>query len=185
LGINWIKQRFADSTLQHTEYNIPAEYSVQIYNMGVFRYGDLYCGLPAKFHLTGKVSKDWDGLRQYLSPEILIAVHAYGDWTGFHDLQLIASRDLTSWWHVGDRKPFLDASPLNTRAYDLQVIMPAPPPSVREGELWFYYTGIKHFAYVSSDCPIRAEFSWQSYGWTTSCRWRLGTQTGPWRPNRW
>lgn len=154
LGVKWIKERFADPTMQHPEYNIPAEYSVQVYNMGVFRYGDLYFGLPAMFHQTGKVPKDWDGFSKYkLSPEVLQAVHSYGDWTGFHHLQLIASRDLINWWHVGDRKPFLDASPLGTGAYDLQVLMPAPPPVRRGDELWFYYTGIKRYAYVTSGEP--------------------------------
>ena len=41
------------------------------------------------------ISKDWPGFDKYeLPPEIVRDVHLYGDWTGFHHLQLVASRNL-------------------------------------------------------------------------------------------
>ncbi|MFN0168840.1 MAG: hypothetical protein ACKV22_20635 [Bryobacteraceae bacterium] len=153
LGRKWIEQRFSETTLQHPEYNIPSEYNVQVYNMALFRYGDLYLGLPAMYHQTGRVSKDWEGFDKYdLVEEIRKAVRLYGDWTGFHHLQLISSRNLVDWQRVGGRQPFIDASPANSGAYDLQTIMPAPPV-VRGDEIWFYYTGIRNYAYVTSGRP--------------------------------
>lgn len=153
LGRNWIEQRFSGTTLQHPEYNVPAEYGVQVYNMAVFRYGDIYLGLPSMFHQTGRVSKDWDGFDRYnLNEEIRKAVRLYGDWTGFHHLQMVSSRNLVDWQRVGDRQPFIDASPTNSGNYDLQTIMPAPPV-VRGDEIWFYYTGIKQYAYVTAGRP--------------------------------
>ena len=154
LGRDWISRRFSDSTMQRPEYNIPQEYSVQVYNMAVFHYDDLYLGLPAMFHQTGRVSKDWDGFdRLKLSADVSRDVHLYGDWTGFHHLQLLVSRNLIDWERVGSRQPFIDASPVDTGAYDLQVIMPGSSPIVREDEIWFYYSGIRHYAYITSDLP--------------------------------
>jgi len=65
---------------------------------------------------------------------------------------MVSSRNLVDWQRVGDRQPFIDASPANSGNYDLQTIMPAPPV-VRDGEIWFYYTGIKQYAYVTSGRP--------------------------------
>ncbi|MFH1008258.1 MAG: hypothetical protein V1800_12285 [Candidatus Latescibacterota bacterium] len=151
-GHTHIARRFADPALKTPEHHTPEHYNVDVYNMGIFRYEGLFIGLPSLFHQTGKVSKDWEGFDGMgLSPEILDAVRQYGDWTGFHHVQLACSRDLHHWDRVGDRQPFIDASPAGSGAYDLQCIIGPSSPVVRGTELWFYYTGIKHYAYVSSD----------------------------------
>ena len=56
------------------------------------------------------------------------------------------------WWTeaTGRRQPFIDASPPGEDVYDVQTIMPTSPPVVREDEIWFYYTGLRRYAYVSS-----------------------------------
>lgn len=154
LGAARIERRFADPTLKHPEYNTPVHYNVDVYNMAVFRYGDVYIGLPALFHHTGKVPKDWEGFQKMkLSDYILGLVHQYGDYTGFHHLQLTSSRDLCQWERVGGRQPFIDSSKADSGAYDLQTIMPASRPAVRGDEIWFYYTGIKQYAFVTSGRP--------------------------------
>src|SRR5207253_2783307 len=43
-----------------------------------------------------------------------------------------------------------EASPLGAGAYDTQTIIGPSAPVVREDELWFYYTGIKHYAFINS-----------------------------------
>ncbi|MFH1008263.1 MAG: hypothetical protein V1800_12310 [Candidatus Latescibacterota bacterium] len=152
LGRERIEARFADSTLKAPEYDIPDRYNVDVYNMGAFRYEGFYIGLPSMFYQSGRVPKDWAGFDDMgLSPEILDAVRQYGDWTGFHHVQLACSRDLHHWERVGDRQPFIDASAVSSGAYDLQCIIGPSFPVVRGNELWFYYTGIRNYAYVSSN----------------------------------
>ena len=151
IGRRRIAERLANPTLKQTEYNTPEHYSVQIYNMGVFHYEGLYIGLPSMYHHTGKVPTDWPGFDQLnLSPYILGLVRKYGDYTGFYNIQLACSRDLVHWQRLGDREPFLSASPLGAGAYDLQTIIGPSAPVVRDDELYFYYTGIKQYAFVGS-----------------------------------
>ena len=106
------------------------------------------------FHQTGKVSKDWTGFDEMdMADEIRTNVRLYGDWTGFHHVRLACSRDLCNWTRLGDRKPFIDLSPMDGVAYDTQVIMPPSNAVIHGDELWFYYTGTRNYAYVSSDAP--------------------------------
>ena len=151
IGRRRIAERLANPTLKQTEYNTPEHYSVQIYNMGVFHYEGLYIGLPSMYHHTGKVPTDWPGFDKLrLSPYILGLVRKYGDYTGFYNIQLACSRDLVHWQRVGEREPFLTASPVGAGAYDLQTIIGPSAPVVRNDELYFYYTGIKQYAFVGS-----------------------------------
>lgn len=151
IGRRRIAERLANPALKQTEYNTPEHYSVQIYNMGVFHYEGLYIGLPSVYHHTGKVPPGWAEFeKQRLSPAIRDAVGKYGDYTGFYNIQVAVSRDLTHWQRVADRQPFLEASPLGAGAYDTQTIIGPSAPVVREDELWFYYTGIKHYGFVAS-----------------------------------
>jgi hypothetical protein len=151
IGRRRIAERLNNPSLQQAEYNTPEHYSVQIYNMGVFRYEGLYIGLPSIYHHTGKVPPDWPGFDKLrLSPAMLDAVGRYGDYTGFYNIQLATSRDLVHWQRVAEREPFLEASPLGAGAYDTQTIIGPSAPIVRGDELWFYYTGIKHYAFVTS-----------------------------------
>lgn len=151
IGRKRIAERLENPSLKQTEYNTPEHYSVQIYNMGVFHYEGLYIGLPSIYHHTGKVPPGWPGFEKLrLSPAIKDAVGKYGDYTGFYNIQLAVSRDLANWQRVAKREPFLEASPLHAGAYDVQTMIGPSAPLVRDDELWFYYTGIKHYAFVAS-----------------------------------
>lgn len=151
IGKRRIAERLGNPMLKQTEYNTPEHYSVQIYNMGVFHYEGLYIGLPSIYHHTGKVPPGWPGFEKLrLSPAMQDAVSKYGDYTGFYNIQLVTSRDLVHWQRVAERQPFLEASPLGAGAYDTQTIIGPSAPVVRDDELWFYYTGIKHYAFVTS-----------------------------------
>ncbi|MBM3801127.1 MAG: hypothetical protein FJW26_02320 [Acidimicrobiia bacterium] len=150
-GRKRIIQRRANPALKQTEFDTPEQYSLQVYNMGVFHYEGLYVGLPSIYHLAGKVPPGWPGFDKLnLSPEIRSNVAKYGDWTGFYHIQVIASRDLRHWERVAERQPFLETSPLGAGAYDIQTIIGPSAPVLRQDELWFYYTGIKNYAYISS-----------------------------------
>jgi hypothetical protein len=154
LGRPNIECCFADPSRKHPEYNIPETYNVDVYNLAVFRYEGLYVGMPAMFHQTGKVSKDWTGFdKMPLTEEIKQDVRRYGDWSGFHHVQLACSRDLRHWKRLGQRRPFLDLSPVAGEAYDTQVILPPSDAVVRGDELWFYYTGMRSYATVSGTLP--------------------------------
>lgn len=151
IGRKRIAERLANPNLKQTEYNSPEHYSVQIYNMGVFHYEGVYIGLPSMYHHTGKVPPGWPGFEKLrLSPAMKDAVGRYGDYTGFYNIQVAVSRDLKHWHRVADREPFLEASPLGAGAYDAQTIIGPSAPVVRDDELWFYYTGVKHYAFVAS-----------------------------------
>ena len=142
LGRENIKARFANPLLQHARYNDSNAYNVDVYNMGVFRYEGLYIGIPAIYHSTGKCVN-------------------YPNTVGFGMLQLACSRDMKTWKRLGNRKPFIETSLLNSGAYDLTQILPPSRPILRTGmdsfsgkdELWFYYTGLKYrdsFDYVGT-----------------------------------
>ena len=150
-GIARIKARLNKPHLQQTEYNTPEHYSIQIYNMGMFLYEGVFIGLPSIYHHTGKVPPDWPGFKKlHLSPEIVALTKVHGDYTGFYTIQLISSRDMRNWKRQGGRQPFIETSPLGAGAYDLQTIIGPSEPVDRGDELWFYYTGIKQYAFVTS-----------------------------------
>ncbi|MCC6486543.1 MAG: hypothetical protein IT364_03520 [Candidatus Hydrogenedentes bacterium] len=149
LGRENIKARFANPAMQQPSHNIPETYNVDIYNVGVFRYEGLYIALPSMFHQTGKVGKDWPGFDDPRIPEEMRkAYRESGDWSGFHDVQLMCSRDLKTWQRLGNRKPFIGSSPLGAGAYDLACVLPPSFPIVRGDELWFYYTGGMNYGLV-------------------------------------
>ncbi len=154
LGHERIRTRFADPTLKPPEFNIPQKYGVDVYNFGVFRYESLDIGMPTMFHKTGRVSKDRPGFDDLDLPEkILTEVRKYGDWTGFHQVQLACSRDLKNWRRAANRRPFIDASPMDGGSYDLQGLSPPSQAVLRAHELWFYYTGGQSYAIISSGTP--------------------------------
>ena len=124
LGVQNIQARLADPTLEQPLYNDPADYNVDVYNMGVFRYEGLYVGMPAMFHSTGALPT--------------------GNTTGFHHIQLVSSRDLHNWKRLGGREAFIGPSHLGQDAYDLTQIIGPSDAIVRGDTLWFYYTGIKY-----------------------------------------
>lgn len=125
LGRENIAARVADPRLQPMFHVDPKSYSVQIYNMGVFRYEGLYLGMPAMFHATGPVPN-------------------YPNTDGFHLIELTSSRDMKTWNRLGDREPFIGPSCTASGAYDLTQILPPSHPLIRGDELSFYYTGLKY-----------------------------------------
>ncbi len=146
LGRGNITRHYASPGLDPPIHNFAADYHVDIYNMGVFRYEGLYVGLPSVYHKTGQVPGDWAGFANWdVSAEEMAAYRKSGDWAGFHHVQLTCSRDLRRWQRLGDRRPFLDLSPLGSGAYDLSTIIGPSSPVVRGDELWFYYTGLKKY----------------------------------------
>jgi len=151
IGREVIEARRASPLLQQTEYNTPEHYSIEIYNMGVFRYEGIYIGLPSIYHHTGKVPPEWPGFaKMNLSPYIRECIEKHGDYTGFYHIQVACSRDLKQWTRVAERRPFIETSPVDSGAYDLQTIIGPSNAVVRGDELWFYYTGIKQYAFISS-----------------------------------
>ena len=132
LGRRNIKARLADPTLQQPGYNKPSSYQAEMYDMAVFRYEGLYIGMPLVYHATGPLPYE-------------------GNTEGFNHIQLVCSRDLRNWKRLGNRKPFIGPSRLDSGAYDLTQLGPCAPV-LRLGEdtysgndeLWFYYNGTKY-----------------------------------------
>jgi hypothetical protein len=125
LGKRRIKAHLADPNLQQPLWNNPSVYNVDVYNMPVFRYEGCYIGMPMMYHAVGQVPN-------------------HPNTTGFHQVQVVCSRDLKTWNRVGDRKAFIKPSPKGTGAYDTLQIVPPSNAVVRDDELWFYYSGMKY-----------------------------------------
>ena len=141
LGREHIAQRFANPALQQPYFNFPPTYRVEIYNMAAFRYESHYIGMPMMYHQTGKVAGNWPEFPAWeIPPELRLIFQRDGDWSGFHHVQLACSRDLRQWQRLGQRRPFLDLSPLGGDDLDLASVVGPSFPLVRGGELWFYYT---------------------------------------------
>ncbi len=124
LGKANIQARLADDKLQQPRYHDPADYNADVYNVGIFRYEELYVALPAVYHATGKIP--------------------VGNTDGFHLIQMSSSRDLRTWERAGDRRTFIGPSPFKGEAFDLTQLLPPSAPVIRDDELWFYYTGLKY-----------------------------------------
>ncbi|MCH2212089.1 MAG: hypothetical protein MK110_12365 [Fuerstiella sp.] len=125
MGLDRIRTRLADDSLQPVMSIDPTRYNVDVYNMGVFRYESLYVGMPTMYYSTGP---SVDGTNT----------------DGFHLVQLTCSRDLKNWQRLGDRRPFIDSSRPGDGAYDLTGIIGPSNAVLRGEELWFYYTSAKY-----------------------------------------
>ena len=151
-----IAEWFEDPIRPHPYINVPQHYGVDIYNMGAFRYEGLYIGLPSFFHHTGTVRPDWPGYAEMeLAPAAQEYIAEYGDYSGFHHVQLACSRDLRNWQRLGNRQPFIDCSPIDSGAHDLSSVRPASNVLICGDELWFYYTGGKYYEIIrlgEADC---------------------------------
>lgn len=124
LGIQRIKARLSDPKFQPLIADEPADYNVDVYHMSLFRYESHYLATPAMYHAVGRVP-------------------ALRNTDGFHVVELISSRDLKHWTRQGNRKAFIEPSPMGAGAYDLTQIIGPASAVVRGDELWFYYTGTK------------------------------------------
>jgi hypothetical protein len=98
-----------------------------VYNMAIFPYADGYIGMPAIFYRTGLDANK-------------------NNTDGFHEIQLAWSRDLKTWQRLGDRKPFIGPSRIDSGrlgVFDRTQLLPTSSPVEHGDELWFYYTGLK------------------------------------------
>lgn len=124
LGADYIREVESNSKLWRPTINHPDEYNVEIYNMPVFRYEELYIGLPNYFESSGKIPPP------------------RGNQDGVNSPKLASSRDLRSWTRVGDRSHFLPISEMGEGVLDTGQVFAASHPIRMGDELWFYYTGI-------------------------------------------
>ena len=132
-----IAERLADPTLQQPVFNHPEEHAVDVYNFAISRYESRYIGFASMFYHTGRAWND----RNH---------------DGFHHVQMASSRDMRSWRRLGERAPFIGPSPLGSGAYDTMQILGPSCPVVREDQLWFYYSGIRHRWRPAKAGPERA-----------------------------
>lgn len=123
LGAARVQLHLRDPNLRKPAFHRPEEYVTDIYNLPVFRYEGLYVGLPTVFNHSGNSRVNSDG---------------------FSMVELASSRDLIHWDRTGNREKFLPLSELDgERNYDTAQLLAANRPIVKDGELWFYYTGLK------------------------------------------
>ena len=152
LGRETLERQFEDPTLQSPEFNVPETYNAQVYVMRIFRYESLYIGMPMFFYRSAQVPPDWEGFRSMdLSPSTRQHLSRNGDWTGIHVVQLACSRDLRTWERLGDRKPFLAPSRMDSGVYDTLTVGAPCQPAVHGDELWFYYLGQKSYAIIGEE----------------------------------
>lgn len=100
----------------------------EVYNIAVFPYEGVYVGLPSMYYPTGTCLPERNNT------------------DGFHEIQLVMSRDLESWKRLGDRQAFIEPSGVEkgrVGVYDRTQLLAANRPVVQEKELWFYYSGLK------------------------------------------
>ncbi len=123
LGAERVRLHLRDPNLRKPAFHRPEEYVTDIYNLPVFRYEGLYVGLPTVFNHSGNSRVNSDG---------------------FSMTELASSRDLIHWDRSGNREKFLPLSELDgERSYDTAQLLAANRPIVKDGELFFYYTGLK------------------------------------------
>ncbi|NSW90736.1 MAG: hypothetical protein HPY74_08700 [Firmicutes bacterium] len=93
--------------------------NLEFYGMPVFKYGDIYIGLPSVYHTYEE------------EPNPRMA--------GTMNIQLAYSRDGYNWNRACDRKVFIPNGPPGS--VDSKMIYCARAPVDMEDELWFYYGG--------------------------------------------
>jgi hypothetical protein len=120
-----IAEHLANPRLQQPVFQHADDHGTDVYNFAASRYESRYIGFASFFYHTGRNA---DGT----------------NYDGFHQVQLAVSRDLKRWLRVADRQPFLAPSPLGAGAYDTFQIIGPSRTIVRDDELWFYYTGLRH-----------------------------------------
>lgn len=134
IGRQRIAERVSDPRWVPMTINQPSHYNVDIYNMPVFPYEGMYLGLPMKFHQTGPTP--------------------IGNQDGFHMVEMVSTRDLREWQRVAGRAIFIPLSHDGLDRYDTGTIVPPTRPIVRDGELWFYYSGMRRRFQPSNIGPL-------------------------------
>lgn len=119
-------------------FNRPEEWRTDVYNFPVFPYEGLYLGLPVMHHWLGSHPPTFENVDSRKTVE------------------LACSRDLRRWERVAQRAPFLELSPMGDgSAYDTGQLVVTNGPVVRNGELWFYYTGLRYRCRSFADLAAR------------------------------
>jgi len=94
----------------------------EFYDMTIVPYEDLYVGLMLVFDPSFQFTRV-GGMNQ----------------SGPMEIQLVASRDLVDWQRLGDRQPFIPRGGPGQHDWAMAVFVSLP--IVKDGKLWFYYTG--------------------------------------------
>ena len=106
-----------------------ATWRAECYNIGVFRYEEVYVALLMIYYPTGQ----WIPDRRNTD--------------GFDVIQLAMTRDLENWTRLGERQAFMETSRIDEDGlvgnYDRLQMCVSNGPIERGDELWFYYTGMK------------------------------------------
>lgn len=125
-GFERLRRFFEDPALLAPVHNRPEEWRTDVYHFPVFRYEDLYLGLPVMHHWAGK------------RPPLFENVDSR------KTMELACSRDLRQWERVANRAPFLELSPAGDGSrYDTGQIGSTNGVLRRNGELWIYYTAAR------------------------------------------
>ncbi len=123
LGAARVRMQVESRDLRKPVYHDPEAYLTDIYNLPVFRYEGLYVGMPTVFNHSGNTEYNSDG---------------------FSMVELAVSRDLIHWERVGKREKFIPLSEVDGgKNYDVAQLLAGNQPIVKDGEIWFYYTGLK------------------------------------------
>jgi hypothetical protein len=126
-GVERLQRFFDDPAYLTPVYNRPEHYRTDVYNFAVFPYEGMYLATAVMHHWSGPPKPFYDNTDSRKSVE------------------LACSRDLHTWERVANRVPFLELSPVGDgSAYDTGQIVMTNRPLVRNGELWFYYTGLRY-----------------------------------------
>lgn len=132
MGAVMVEEMAADGRMRSPQVMQPAEYRTDVYNMPVFRYEDIYLGLPVMFHQTGAYRH-----RPQTDPTAT-------NQDGVLYPQLVLSRDLLHWERLAAREPFIPPSPCgDDEIIDNGMVMCTPPQQFGD-ELRFYYTGTRY-----------------------------------------
>ena len=129
-----IQAAVADGSLLYDE---PSDRRCEFYTMWIVPYEDLYMGMllvfdaSYEFHRVGKDNQAGPG-----------------------HMQLVASRDLLTWHRLGERKPFIPRG--RAGQFDQQLAWFSSMPIVKDGKLWFFYTGS-----ITTHAGTRDEAHWK------------------------
>ncbi len=126
-GFGRVRRFLDDPAYLAPVFNRPEEWRTDVYNFPLFPYEGLYLALPVMHHWIGKHPPGYENVDSRKTVE------------------LASSRDLRRWDRVAGRAPFMELSPVGDgSAYDTGQLVVTNGPVRRNGELWFYYVGLRH-----------------------------------------
>ena len=128
-GTERLQRFFDDPDYLAPVYNRPEEWRTDVYHFPLFRYEDLFIGMPVMHHWAGKHPPLYQNVDSRKSVELAV------------------SRDKRAWERVAGRAPFLELSPVGSGRYDTGQIGATNGVVRRNDELWFYYGASKRRSY--------------------------------------